>query len=355
MNVVASIGLVTVRTADLGDPNECARIDAFVADQADGTLFHRPQWSRAVERGCRQRAFYLVAEQSGSLVGCLPLSEIRSPLFGDSLVSAGFASGGGLLATRDSAAALLADAAWTLAAQCDCPTVELRGGALPDDWMRQEDLYSGFDRSLPVDPDDLLASIPKRQRAEIRRGLESGLEITAGADARHRDAHFRVYGECVRNLGTPVFPRALFDAMLDGFGDDADILVVWREGRPLAAFLNFYFKGSCIPYWGGGTAEARRSRANDLIYFDAMRRAIARGCKRADFGRSKVGTGAWQRKRIWGFAETPLVYGVRTADGAEPREINPLNPKYRLKVAAWQRLPLWLANRVGPMIARGLG
>ena len=355
MNVAAPIGLIAVRTADLGDPDECARIDAFVADQADGTLFHRPQWTRAVERGCRQLGHYLVAEQDGRLVGCLPLTEMRSPLFGDSLVSAGFASGGGLLATRDSAAAQLADAAWTLAARRDCPTLELRGGDLPDEWMRQEDIYSSFDRPLPSDPDVLLASIPKRQRAEIKRGLESGLETSAGVDGRHRDAHFRVYAESLRNLGTPVFPRALFDAMLDAFGDEADITALWKEGRPVAALLNFYFNGSCISYWGGGTAEARRWRANDLIYFDVMRRAILRGCERADFGRSKVGTGAWQRKRIWGFTETPLVYGVRTAEGAEPREINPLNPKYRLKVAAWQRLPLWLANRVGPMIARGLG
>ena len=86
-----------------------------------------------------------------------------------------------------------------------------------------------------------------------------------------------------------------------------------------------------------------------------MRRAIERGCTRADFGRSKIGTGAWQRKRIWSLPRRPLVYAVRTADGAAPRQMNPTSPKYRLQVAAWQKLPLWLANRLGPLIARGLG
>jgi hypothetical protein len=119
--------------------------------------------------------------------------------------------------------------------------------------------------------------------------------------------------------------------------------------------LNFYFRGTCQPFWGGGTFAARAARANDLIYFDVMRRAIARGCTRADFGRSKVGTGPCQRKRIWNFEETPLVYATRTADGAAPRAVNPLDPRYRFKIAAWQKLPLWLANRVGPVIARGLG
>ena len=86
-----------------------------------------------------------------------------------------------------------------------------------------------------------------------------------------------------------------------------------------------------------------------------MRRAVERGCARADFGRSKVGTGPWSRKRIWGFSETPLVHAVRTADRAAARAINPLDAKYQLKVEAWKRLPLWAANRIGPLIARGLG
>jgi FemAB-related protein (PEP-CTERM system-associated) len=270
------------------------------------------------------------------------------------MVSAGFATGGGALSHDEATSELLAQAGWALAGRLGCPTLELRGGPFPEGWAARGGVYANFDRALPNDADALFASIPRRQRAEVRRGLNA-LETSAGNDARHRDAHFRSYAESVRNLGTPVFPRRLFDAMLDAFGAEADIVAVWKDGRPLAALLNFYFKGTCQPFWGGGTAEARGWRANDLIYFDVMRRAIERGCTRADFGRSKVGTGAWLRKRIWDFDETPLVYGVRTADGAAPREINPLDPRYRLRIAAWQRMPLWLANRVGPPIARGLG
>lgn len=355
MNAVAPIAALTVRTADLADPAERGRIDAFVAEHSHGTLFHRPQWTWAVERGCGQKAQYLVAERAGTLVGGLPLTHVRSPLFGNALVSAGFASGGGLLADGDSVAASLAEAAWSLATRYGCPTLELRGGPVPTGWSESGGVYANFDRRLPASEAALSASIPKRQRAEIKRALGFELETSAGVDAMHRDAHFRVYAESVRNLGTPVYPRRLFEAMLDAFRDEADIVTVWKDGRPLSSFLNFYFKGACLSYWGGGTMEARRWRANDLIYFDVMRRAAARGFTRADFGRSKVGTGAWLRKRIWGFAETPLVYAERTADGAERREINPLSPKYRFQVSAWQRLPLWLANRAGPLIARGLG
>jgi FemAB-related protein (PEP-CTERM system-associated) len=342
VNARSSDLAVTVRAADLAA--DSARIDAFVTAHRDGTIFHRPQWSRAVERGCGQRARYFVAERGGSIVGCLPLTEIRSPLFGNALVSAGFGTGGGILGEGGEA---LARAAWALG----FPSAELRGGPIPEGWRAAAGVYSNFSRELPADEAALLASIPRRQRAAVRHALAADLEISAGSDRRLRDAHFRVYAESVRNLGTPVFPRALFEAALDEFGAEADIVIVWQAGRPLATLLSFYFKGVCQAYWGGGTRDARRRHANDLGYFEVLRRAIARGCTRADFGRSKIGTGPWQRKRYWGFEETPLVYAVR----GEAREVNPLDPKYRLKVAAWQKMPLFLANRLGPLIARGLG
>jgi lipid II:glycine glycyltransferase (peptidoglycan interpeptide bridge formation enzyme) len=119
--------------------------------------------------------------------------------------------------------------------------------------------------------------------------------------------------------------------------------------------LSFYFNNTVYPYWGGGTFVARGLRANDLMYFALMRHARERGCTRFDFGRSKAGTGPAAFKKNWGFEPHPLAYAVRTAAGAASREVNPLSPRYRLQVAAWKKLPVWLANRIGPPIARGLG
>jgi hypothetical protein len=132
-------------------------------------------------------------------------------------------------------------------------------------------------------------------------------------------------------------------------------LTVRHEGRPLASVLSLYHRGAVLPYWGGGTRDARAWRANDLMYYALMLHARRRGCSSFDFGRSKFGTGAFAFKKNWGFEPRPLAYAVRTADGQAPRQVNPLNPKYRLQIALWQRLPLPIANRVGPWIARGLG
>jgi FemAB-related protein (PEP-CTERM system-associated) len=351
MNAPAAFAPLAVHGAGPDD----ARLDAFVRAHPLAAFCHLPKWTAAVERGTGQKGHYLVAEQDGAVRGVLPLTEIRSPLFGNALVSAGFGTGGGILSENDRAAEALARAAWELAERLGCRSAELRGGPIPEGWLASTGTYASFARDLPDSEAALLKSLPRRQRAEVRRAQSFGLESTAGTDGHHRDAHYRVYAESVRNLGTPVFPRALFEAALDAFGDEARIDIVWKEGRPLAAMLCFNFNDSCQPYWGGGTRAARQWRANDLVYFEVMRRALEAGCARADFGRSKIGTGPWERKRIWGFEETPLTYAVRAANGEAPRAVNPLDPKYRLKIAAWRKLPLWAANRLGPVIARGLG
>jgi FemAB-related protein (PEP-CTERM system-associated) len=344
MNAPVRLGALTISRTDPSD----AAADAFVRAHPEATPFHLPQWSRAIAAGTGQRAHLLVAAQGGAVRGVLPLTEVRSRLFGAALVSTGFGVGGGILAEDASVAGRLADEAIRLAGDFGCPSIELRGGMLPSGWQLNEGTYAGFARPLAQGDEAILAAIPRKQRAEVRRAFGFGLAAAVGRDTA---SHYRVYSESVRNLGTPVFPRRLFEAVLAEFGGDADILTVARDGRPLASVLSLYLGTTVFPYWGGGDRDARAARANELMYYELMRHAVARGCTRFDFGRSKIGTGAFAFKKNWGFEPQPLVY----AGWGTAREINPLDPKYRLKIAAWQRLPLWLANRIGPSIARGLG
>lgn len=331
---------------------DTAALDAYVRAHPDATPFHLSAWSLGVAQGCGQRAHCLIARDDRGIRGMLPLTEVHSPLFGRALVSNGFAVGGGILADSAKAARALASEAWALAERLSCPTLELRGGPAPGEgWRHDGATYLNFARELAADDEAELLAIPRKQRAEVRRSLDNGLTVDTG----DRAAHYRIYAESVHNLGTPVFPRALFDAVLDGFGDDADILTV-RAGRvPVASVLSLYFRGTVYPYWGGGTAAARALRANDRMYYALMAHARARGCTRFDFGRSKAGTGPAMFKKNWGFEAAPLAYAIRTAPGAEPRAINPLDPKNRAKIGLWKRFPLPLANRLGPFIARGLG
>lgn len=362
MNAIIAGHATAVRPAALDDGRAMARIDAFVLGHSAGTPFHRPAWLTAVAHGTGQQGMVLVAEDAaGDLAGILPLTLVHSPLFGRALVSSGFAVGGGILADSDRVASALVSAGWSLAESLSCPTMELRGGklrggALPIDpgWTVRDDVYAGFVRPLAAD-DAELEAIPRKQRAEVRKALANDLNVRVGTGSEDRAWHYAVYAQSVRNLGTPVFPRALFDAVLDGFGEAADILTVLADGEPVASVLSLYHHNAVMPYWGGGTQDARALRANDMMYYALMNHARRRGCDRFDFGRSKVGSGAAAFKKNWGFEAEPLAYAVRTADGQAPRDVNPLSPKYRMQVALWQRLPLAVANRLGPMIARGLG
>jgi FemAB-related protein (PEP-CTERM system-associated) len=352
MNPAEAVLPLTIR----GQADEAA-IAAYVRAHRQGTPFHLPAWLNGIEKGTGQRAHWLVAERGGGIVGVLPLTAVKSMLFGRALVSSGFAVGGGVLADDEAVTAALVEAGWALAERLGCPSLELRGGPLPEGegWTRKRDSYAGFVRPIEASDEAQLKAIPRKQRAEVRKALDAGLTVSVGRSREDRHAHYAVYAESVRNLGTPVFPKALFAAILDAFGDDADILTVRHDGQPVASVLSLYHNGTVMPYWGGGTFGARALRANELMYFALMRHAREKGCSEFDFGRSKPGTGAFAYKKNWGFDPQPLGYAIRTADGQAPREINPLNPKYQAKIKAWQKLPLWLANRLGPPIARGLG
>lgn len=330
-------------------------VDGFVAVHARATPFHSARWGRAIEEATGHRWYPLVArDDAGAIAGLLPLHHIRSRLFGSALVSSGFAVGGGILVDDVATADALAAAARDLAASLGIASIELRGGTPPVGWHVVQDSHVGYERSLAANDEAELAAIPRKHRAEVRKGLAAPLDVSTGRDGAIRRAHYAVYAESVRNLGTPVFPRRLFDAVLDAFGEDADILAVARNGSPQASVLSLYWRGSVMPYWGGGTREARGLRANERMYFALMGHARERGMTRFDFGRSKTGSGPAAYKKNWGFEGVPLSYAHWSADGAV-RDMNPISAKYRLMVESWQRLPLWLANRIGPLIARQLG
>lgn len=349
---------ILVGLVSLEDPGTVSQIEAWLSTRADSTPFHRPAWIMAVAAGNRQRAEMLVAKRAGAeIVGLLPLNIIHSPLFGRALVSSGFAVDGGILTDDPAVARLLAERAVALAGRWSCPTVELRGGAEPGDgWKTRTDSYLGFSRPLAADDEAELLAVPRKHRAELRKGLANDLICEFGSDDRLRDLHYALYCRSVHNLGTPVFPRAMFEQVLDRFGDKAEIVLISSSsGEPLTTILSLYHGDAVMPYWQGADRAARTARSNEVAYYRVMGRARERGCTIFDFGRSKVGTGPALWKKTWGFEGVPLAYHIHAAPGHEPRDINPLSPQYKHKIELWRSLPNAVADRLGPWIARGLG
>jgi FemAB-related protein (PEP-CTERM system-associated) len=219
-------------------------------------------------------------------------------------------------------------------------------------WHRKSSLYVTFRKGLDVDSEKNLLSIPRKQRAMVRKGIGAGLvsELDDHVDRLHP-----IYAESVHNLGTPVFPRRYFAALQREFSRDCEVVTVLHAGRPVTSVMSFFFRDEVLPYYGGGTREARAVAGNDFMYWEVMRRAVERGCRVFDFGRSKVGTGAYRFKTHWGFEPQPLEYEYRLLRSKRMPELNPTNPKFQFFIAAWKRLPLPLANAIGPWIAADLG
>jgi hypothetical protein len=329
--------------------------DRFVREQPAGTFFHLSGWAEVVRRAFGHATHYIYTERDGAVTGVLPLGRVRTLAFGDTLISAPFCVyGGPVAADAESEAALVAHARGLLAG-CSATALEFRHRlpmAPAEGWVERPDLYVTFRKPIAADHAANMKAIPRKQRAMVRKAIGLGLtsEADAGADRLHA-----VYAESVRNLGTPVFSRAYFRVLMEVFRDSADVVTILDKGVPVASVMNFYFRDEVLPYYGGGTAAARACAGNDFLYWETMRRAADRGFRLFDFGRSKLGTGAFAFKHNWGFPDEKLHYRFCLKPGQAIPEHNPANPKYRLFIAAWKRLPLPVANTLGPFIVRGLG
>jgi FemAB-related protein (PEP-CTERM system-associated) len=331
--------------------------DNFVRATPEATFFHLSAWARVIRESFQHSTHYVFAEQDGAVVGVLPLARMRTRLFGDVLASTPFCVYGGPVAATAEAAAALEAHAIALQKRLGVPCLEFRRREIPDPgWQTRAPLYFTFRKSFAItgdDTKDLERNIPRKQRAEVRKAIKRGLATVTDGDI---DRLHRIYAESVRNLGSPVFPRRYFRLLAAAFPDAHDVTTVLHEDRPVAAVLNFHFRDEVLPYYGGGTRDARGLAANDLMYWEVMRRAGAeRGATVFDFGRSKLGTGAFAFKKNWGFEPAELAYCYRLGPGASVPDNNPNNPKYRLLIAAWKRLPLPVANLIGPPLVRGLG
>lgn len=327
---------------------------AYVNAHEQATLFHDLRWSDAVRAGYGYRNSHLIAEKDGALAGVLPLTFVSAPLLGRSLISTAFAVGGGILANDANAAASLGAAALDLGRRLGVNYVELRGGIAPGPgYAEKGGVYASFEKEMPDDADAIRNWLPRNRRAEVKKALriDEPNESSFRTTSRIRD-FYKVYAPALRNLGTPVMPRKFLEALKANFADDADIGLVEHNGEPVAGLLSFWFRDRVMPYYIGADRKARDIRAYDYLYYKLMRRAVERGVRIFDFGRSKVGSTHFDTKKYWGFEPAPVVYHVGLVRAKESPNVNPNNPKFARMVALWRRLPLPVANFIGPIVAR---
>lgn len=335
------------------DPDVVRRWDDFVFRCPEATFFHRAGWRQIVSDVFGHRTYFLYAERDGAIEGVLPLAHVKSLLFGNALVSLPFAVYGGAASVCAEATKALEDEALAIADRLGVDHLEMRNfERRHTDWPMQ-DLYVCFRKAIDPDVEANMLAIPRKQRAMVRKGIKNGLRSEIDHDV---ERFFPLYADNVLRHGTPAMPRKYFAKLLEVFGEDCDVLtVIDTQGKPISSVLSFYFRDEVLPYYAGDDEAARDLAGNDFKYWELMRRSCEEGIKVFDYGRSKQGTGSYSFKKNWGFEPKPLYYEYKLYRRDSIPQNNPSNAKYRLFIEAWRRLPVGVANWLGPFIVRNLG
>lgn len=351
---VAHLAAATAITVVDADDSLAPAWNAFVAAAPGAELYHDYRWRALIAAVFGHASLYLLARDSaGEVRGVLPLVRLRSRLFGDFLVSLPYFNYGGVLADSPSAALALTEAAGRCARDLGVAHVELRHRANAEfDWPVREDKVSMV-LDLPPTEDALWKSFDSKLRAQIRRPEKAGATARFGG-AELLEDFYGVFARNMRDLGTPVYPKRLFRAILAAFPKEARVCIVNLADKPVAAGLVLTHRSTMEIPWASSLREANSSSVNMMLYWTVLRAAVAAGCTRFDFGRSSKDSGTYRFKAQWGSLPEQLRWHYWLAAGRTPPQINPGNPKYRLAIALWKKLPLPVANLLGPQLVKNL-
>ena len=328
--------------------------DHFVDSCDAAEAYHPYEWRKVFERVFGHRCFYLLSrDDAGNVNGVLPLVQLNSRIFGNFFVSIPCFNYCGTLTSSEAVRSELISAAWKLARESGASHVELRHRGRINAELPYRDDKVAMQLALPESSDELWQQFSSKLRAQIRRPTKDGATSEEGG-VELLDDFYAVFSRNMRDLGTPVFPKDLFREMCDSFPDATRIFIVRIDGKPCAAGITYGFRERLEIPSASSLREYNRSSVNMLLYWTVLQHAIRQGYRLFDFGRSTVNAGTYRFKKQWGAEPEQLHWHYCLPPGAKMPSLNPQNAKFRLASKVWQRLPLGVANALGPRIVRNL-
>jgi FemAB-related protein (PEP-CTERM system-associated) len=332
-----------------------ADLTAFVRHSAaEVPLSKHPLWLDILREGLGHETYAVEATASGCTVGYLPLAFVSSMLFGRFLVSLPYLNTNGVVAQSADVQAELISRAATLADELNVRYLELRHEA-PIAHPALNAQFNGkchMRLPLPRTGERLWKGFHSKVRNQVRKGEKGGFSVSWGGAGQLDDFH-DVLSANMRDLGSPVYGKELFAAILAKFPGDAEVCVVRHGAQPVAAALLLHGWGVTEVPTASSLREYNASCVNMLMYHHLLRRAVERGQRGFDFGRSTTEGNTYRFKKQWGAVPHAATWQYRILHG-EVRDVRPDNPRYQRAIRLWQRLPLCLTRRLGPIIVRGI-
>ena len=331
-------------------PGDQEAWEAFITATGDAAGYHAWGWRRVFANAFGHQPVYLVARCGEQVAGVLPLVQIKSLLFGNSLTSLPFLNYGGVIAKSADAGAALVAAAREEARTRNCDHVELRHVARQFDDLPCKAHKVAMHLPLAA---GMWEQLDRKVRNQIRKAEKSGLVVERGGEHLVGD-FYAVFARNMRDLGTPVYSRRLFEEVLRTFPDRAQMHIVRLNGQPIAAGLTYRTPTMVQLPWASSIRDYNSLCANVLLYWDAIQFAQSTGAAVFDMGRSTPNEGTFKFKTQWGAQSVPLHWEYQLLKADHLPNVSPANPKFQFAIALWQKLPVSVTLRVGPMIVRAI-
>jgi len=342
----------------LDDDGDSVKWDYYVAHKENASIYHFWEFKRIVQTSFGHKAIYLAAfDTDGGICGVLPAIEMNSRLFGHFIVSLPYFTYGAALADNESIENKLYVALIDYAKQENVQHVELRTmheqkqlqGSAPS----KENKVSMV-RSLPDSSEQLWSDIGTKVRAQIKKAQRFDLEMKFGKAELIND-FYTVFSTNMRDLGTPVYSKSFFKELIKSrLHKQFDVGVVYFKGKAVACCFLMTHQGMMEIPWASTLQSANGMNVNMFMYWEILQKAIVKECQFFDFGRSSKDAGTYRFKKQWGAQAQQLYWYYWLPDGESLPELNPNNPKYKLLISVWQRLPVWLSQLIGPPVVKYL-
>jgi FemAB-related protein (PEP-CTERM system-associated) len=328
--------------------------DHFVSDHPDASVYHLSVWRHVLECAFG-KSWYLVGAREGvKVVAGVPLVHMHSSLFGNSLVSMPFFNYGGMLVQEEHMLAPVLEACIHLAKELEAQHIELRHlqNYYPQLPVKTEKVSMWL--TLPNDAEALMKSFKPKLRSQVRKGNKNKLKVRSGG-IELLDDFYEVFSRNMRALGTPVYGKQFFQYILEAFPKGAHLVIVTSpESLPIAGAFLLGFRDRVEIPWASSLREYNYLQSNMFLYWNCLKYACEQGYRTFDFGRSTVGQPTYKFKEQWGAQPVAHHWHYWLKGDRELPQFNPQNPKFRLAIATWQRLPLSLTRLLGPAIAKHL-
>jgi FemAB-related protein (PEP-CTERM system-associated) len=295
------------------------------------------------------------------IIGVLPLVHLKSRLFGDYIISVPYFNYGGAAGISPEVETALMTKALSIAKKLNTEHVEFRDFRPRDSQrdgskgdfgsVRTDKITMILD--LPATEDELWKKLGAKRRSQINRPLREGVEVKTG-HAELLEDFYSVFARNMRDLGTPVYSQSFFSEILHTFSDKTQIVTIYHQGRPVGGAFLIGFRDQLEIPWASTLRSVNSLGVNMLMYWEVLKYAISNSYKTFDFGRCSVNSGTYRFKKQWGAQPKQLYWYYWLSSGEEIPQLNHNNPKYKMAIAVWQRLPLFFTNWLGPKIVKNL-